>query len=529
MNAILYDAAVYPQYRVNKRPTIVVISGVRIADIGHDLKTIRNKYPSHRMIDLEGRAVIPGLVDAHTHFYFWAVAQDSVHVDGIEEFDDALNKIKKFSKNKDANEWIVGDGWCADRWKEYHLPTAEELDSVTGGRPGALFSKDQHMMWVNSRALQLAGIDEKTPEPDGGKIDRIPGTTRPSGVLREVPGYFPVFRLICKSDPRHVERSFKKASRIAYSKGITGFHSLDGPEAWEFFEKLHGQKKLGFRVHYYFPVDRLDDLIKKKMVTGMGDETLRIGGIKIFSDGALGSQTAFMKKPYLGSNGNQGLEVTGFGKLKEIIAKASRNNLACAIHAIGDGAVANVISAFKASDGKSSLRHRIEHLQIISRSDIRRLKETGVIASMQPIHCPSDRQLVASYWGERGRNTYIFKTLLKNNIPLAFGSDCPIEPIDPIAGIHAAVNRTGSGERGGKFYPKECLTVAQAVYGFTAGAAYAAGRESFSGKIVPGYQADLVILDDNIYTMPPSQIYKAKIALTIFDGRVVFKSGPISL
>jgi len=146
---------------------------------------------------------------------------------------------------------------------------------------------------------------------------------------------------------------------------------------------------------------------------------------------------------------------------------------------------------------------------------------------MQPSHCPSDRKLVAEYWGERGRNAYIFRTLLKNNIPLAFGSDCPIETLDPRAGIHAAVNRNGYGERGGRFYPEESLTVAQAVYGFTAGPAYAAGRENFSGKIAPGFQADLVILDDNIYNMPPSELYKMQVAATVFDGKIVYRNGAI--
>ena len=232
---------------------------------------------------------------------------------------------------------------------------------------------------------------------------------------------------------------------------------MDGSEGWEYFRRRHALKKLGFRIHYYFPVAMLDTVVAGKMVSGMGDDTLRVGGIKIFADGSLGAQTALMKRPYRGKKNDYGVAVTDLEELTLYIGKATRNNLACAIHAIGDEAVANVITAYLSAGYRSHLRNRIEHLQLISREDIPRLKKSHVVASMQPSHCPSDRQLVAAYWGERGRNAYIFRTLLRHGIPLTFGSDCPIEPLNPIGGIHAAVNRNGFGERGGRFYPGERL------------------------------------------------------------------------
>ncbi len=503
----------------------MVISGGSIVEVGGDADHLISEYPDHPAVDLGGRVVVPGFVDSHVHFYFWVATLDTVHLEGTGTFDDALDKIKRFASGDAARRWIVGDGWSADRWERYHLPTAAELDSVTGGRPAALFSKDQHLMWVNSRALREAGIDKKSPDPEGGKIDRDPATGEPTGILREIPGYFPVLKLIGNPDPGRMDRLWKKAAQIAYSHGVTGFHSVDGPEAWPYFQRRHERKKLGFRVQYYFPVAMIDELIDRGVVSGMGDDTLRVAGVKIFADGSLGAQTALMKKPYRGKTSDTGLAVTDFDELITQIGKATRNNLACAVHAIGDRAVANVITAYKSVGYRSYLRHRIEHLQIISMEDIPRLKATGVIASMQPSHCPSDRKLIADYWGKRGRNAYLFKTLLENRIPLTFGSDCPIEPIDPLAGIHAAVNRNGYGERGGKFYPGQCLTVAQAVHGFTAGPAYAAGRDSFSGKIAPGCQADLAILDDDIYSMPSSSLYRARVAATIFDGRVVYNGG----
>ncbi|MDD4052416.1 MAG: amidohydrolase [candidate division Zixibacteria bacterium] len=523
MNAILYNGQVYPQVRTNRRSTLVVVTGGAISFVGDDLTSAKQRFPRHRLIDLEGRTVIPGLVDSHTHFYFWAITLDAVHIDGTVDFDQVIKKIATYCAGRRAGEWIIGDGWSPDRWTTYHLPTAAELDRVTGNRPAALFSKDEHMVWVNSRALELAGIDDKYPDPPGGVIDRDPVTHRPTGILREIPGYFPVVKLISRPRVDQTARFWDEAARIAYSRGVTGFHSVDGPDAWEFFRSLNERGKIGFRVHYYYPADRLDDLIERGITSGMGDDTLRVGGIKVFTDGSLGAQSALMKQPYRGSENNFGVEVSSLPVLTEIIGKASRHGLACAVHAIGDRAVANVITAYEKAGGGGQLRHRIEHLQLISSGDIPRLKKTGVIASMQPTHCPSDRKLVAAYWGARGRQAYIFGTLLRRGIPVTFGSDVPIEPLDPLAGIHAAVNRNGQGERGGRFYQEECLTVAQATAGFTTGPAYASGREAFSGRLLPGYQADITIFNDNIYTMPPSRIYAATVAATMFDGRFVYQ------
>jgi len=529
MNVILYNGRIYPQYRVRTRPTAVVIEGSKIAETGSDVTALKRRYKGYRTVNLKGRAVIPGLVDSHVHFYFWAATFDTVHLDGMPTFAGALAAIGKFAAEQAPDDWIFGDGWLADRWEEYHLPTASELDAVTGGHPAALFSKDQHIMWVNSRALRMAGIDRNSPDPAGGKIDRDLVTGEPTGILREIPGYFPVIKLISRPDRRKVDQLWDKTAQIAYSRGVTGFHSVDAPDAWTYFTDRHRKGRLGFRVQYYFPVAMLEELIDKRIVSGTGDETLRVGGVKIFADGSLGAQTALMKKPYCGKTNDVGVTVTDVDDLVHQVGRSARQNLACAVHAIGDKAVANVITAFETVGMRSHLRHRIEHLQLISREDIPRLKKTGVVASMQPSHCPSDRRLVAEYWGSRGRSAYIFKTLLHHGIPVTFGSDCPIERLDPLAGIHAAVNRTGYGERGGRFYPEEALTVAQAVRGFTSGPAYVSGREAFSGKIAPGYQADLVVLDDDIYDMPRSQIYKARVGATIFNGTWVYSSGSLNL
>lgn len=524
MNAILYNGIIHPQHRFRVRPSAVAVTGNRIAEVSHDLHALGRQFPGYDRIDLKGRAILPGFVDSHTHFYFWTISLETVHLDGTASFEEALKKISAFSGGRRADEWILGDGWSADRWNPYHLPTASELDAITGGRPAALFSKDQHILWVNSAALKLAGITKNYPDPPGGKIDRDPMTGIPTGILRETPGYFPVIKLISRMDQKRVHAVWKTASQIAYSRGVTGFHSMDGPEGYEFFKSLNSSGKLGFRADYYFPVKMLGDLITRGIKSGDGDQTLRIGGVKIFADGSLGAQTALMKKPYRGSRENHGVEVTEVDAMTKSIEMASANGLACAIHAIGDQAVANVLTAFENGNRAPNLRHRIEHLQIIAPSDRPRLKRLGLIASMQPSHCPSDRRLVADYWGTRGKDAYIFKTLLREGNPLTFGSDCPIEPLDPLAGIHAAVNRNGIEERGGRFYPEQSLTIREAIAGFTSGPAYASGREDLSGKIAPGYQADMVILDRDPAALPPSKVTEAKVDGTIFDGEFVFRS-----
>lgn len=529
MNVILYNGLIYPQTPTRRRPSLVVISQSHIAAVGYDIKAARRQFPKHELINLHGRAVIPGLVDSHTHFYFWAMTLDTVHLDDAKDFDEVLKRINKFRQKLEPGEWIVGDGWSADRWSKYHLPTAADLDKVTGKNPAALYSKDQHSMWVNSEALLRAGIDKNSRNPNGGQIDRDPITGRPTGILREIPGYYPVIKLLNSPDQGSSEKVWKRAARIARSRGVTGFHSMDVPAAYDFFKSLHNRGKLDFRVCYYYPVRMTDELIERKIISGDGDGVLKIGGVKLFSDGALGSQTGLMKKPYLGNKNNYGLAVTTCDELQKQISKASKHNLVTAVHAIGDKAVDNVLAAFESLPEPTRLRHRIEHLQLISRGDISRLRKIGAIASMQPSHCPSDRGLIKSYWGARGKNAYIFKTLLSENIPLAFGSDCPIEPLDPLGGISCAVNRTGFGERGGKFYPAESLTVSQALYGFTTGAAYASGWESSLGKIASGYLADLVILEDNIFTVPPSQIYKSRVAATIFNGKITYRNKQSSL
>jgi hypothetical protein len=299
---------------------------------------------------------------------------------------------------------------------------------------------------------------------------------------------------------------------------------VDGSEAFANFTELSSKGKLGLRVHHFVPPEIIDELTESRLKEGLTGEYYRVCGVKIFSDGALGSQSAFCFNKYIGSKNNFGVETHTKREIYAIIKAAARLGLPAAIHAIGDRAISNVLDCYeRASLSNPALRHRIEHLQMIRRKDIARMKRLGVVASMQPSHCPSDVKLIEKYWGRRGRNCYIFKTLLDNNIPLAFGSDTPIEPLDPIAGIDAAVNRLAPGTKRA-FYPEQRLSVQDAVAGFTTGAAYAVGREYELGRLLPGYRGDFIVLSDDIFKIPRKNIKDVNVEITVFDGHPVYQA-----
>jgi predicted amidohydrolase YtcJ len=524
-NRLFYNCRIYTQAGVNTDTQVVAdsmaISRGTIVAVGKRLEC-DDEFKKYQKIDLKKKVLLPGFTDSHTHFAFSATTYDNINLDGLDSLDAVLDAIKKHSRKLKRNEWVVGFGFAPDQWSEYIIPDRYMLDKVTGGRPAAMWSKDTHAIWANSKALEIGGVNRHTRDPKGGKIERLDNNI-PSGILKEVPAYFLVFKKIKQPDRNKALKMYKRTLKMAYSVGVTGVHSMDGPEALDLFVALSEKGQLGLRINYYPPCANISDLKKAGIKFGYGDDYLKISGIKIFTDGALGNQTAYCFNKYIGSKNNYGIEVTAPKELSKYIKQAAALNLPCAVHAIGDKAISNTLDCFeKAPKLLDPARHRIEHVQMIRRKDIARLKKLGVIASMQPSHCPADIGIIEKYWGNRGRNCYLFNTFWQQGVPLAFGSDLPIEPLDPIAGIHAAVNRKRPSSRK-VFYPQERLTVAQAVYGFTAGAAYAVGQEYERGYLLPGYKADFIILSDDIYKIAKSKINSIRVDETYFDGWSVFK------
>ena len=525
-NRLIFNTRIYPQLE-NLVVNSMAVSGGRIVAIGDYLQHSA-EFKSYVKINLKGKTIVPGFVDSHTHFYYFALTFGRVNLDGLDSLDKCLNKIKKFAAKLGKSEWIIGGGYSPDWFKKRIEPDKFMLDKVSFGRPAFIFSKDQHSAWVNSKALELAGYNKNTPDPNGGKIERLSDGS-PGGIVREGPAINPIHEIIPEPSKTQIAKYYQMALKHAYEKGVTGVHSVDSsPHAFEYFTELAERKKLGLRINYYFPASQIPNLIKNKIKFGTGDDFLRIAGIKIFSDGSLGSQTALCFSKYMGSKNNFGIEVKSKKEMLDEVTQAAKIGLPAAIHAIGDKAVSNVIDVFeKAPKLKGGARHRIEHLQLCQRKDIARLKKLKIVASMQPSHCPSDIKMVRKYWGKRGSDAYIFRSLIDQGIDLAFGSDVPIEPLDPIAGIVAAVRRARSGTRD-VFYPVQKITAEEALYGFTVGPAIAVGQEHCRGRLLPGYPADFVVLSNDITKIPANKLYDVKVLATVLDSEIKFSSGDIN-
>lgn len=518
---LFYNGKIYTQAGDGFVADSMVIQGNNIIAIGKHLEDDPS-FSFSSKVNLRGKTILPGFTDSHTHFRFHAIMTANVRLDGLSSLESTLNKIKKHSAKLGKNEWVLGDGFAIDRWRKRILPDRYMLDKVTGDRPAAIYSKDQHILWVNSKALKLTKISRKTREPRGGVIDRFKGG-EPYGILREKPAYDQVIKIVSEPSDANVQKLYKQILKEAYEKGVTAVHSMDGPKAYSLFRELSNNKTIGLRINYYPPPSLIPKLRRIGVNNGYNREYLQISGIKLFSDGSLGSQTALCFNKYKGTKDSFGVETNSKKEMLSIIKKAASINLPCAIHAIGDKAVSNVIDCFeKAPKLKNKSWHRIEHLQMIRRSDVKRLKKLNVVASMQPSHCPSDIKLIENYWGKQGRNCFIFRTLLEKNIPLTFGSDVPIEPLDPIAGIAAAVNRTAPDVKK-PFYPEQRISITEAVAGFTSKPPSIVGRTYEIGRLLPGFKADFIVLSKNIFKTARSKIKDIKVLGTYFDGKLVYK------
>lgn len=523
---LFYNGHIYTQ--ADLRPAdSMVINGNMIVAVGKNLRH-DPEFIGYDKVDLKGKAVIPGLVDAHAHFLYFAKTLHRVALDDCKTIPAVLAAIHKFTKANPKSEWIYGDGFSPDKMPGRIEPDRYQLDSVTGGRPAFIYYKDHHSAWVNSKALEIAGITRKTVNPARGEIVRQ-SDNAPTGILREWGGYGPVFEKVPGASGKDLDRAYDKALQIAYSRGVTGVHSFDKPDAFSFYSQRAERGTVGLRINFYPTHPMLPDLLKTKTGFGAGDSFFRFAGIKIFADGALGSQTALMFKPYEQSKNNHGIEVTSTDEIVRIGKQAAKLGFPLAVHAIGDKAVSNTLDAFEQLPSlKSGARHRIEHLQCIRRSDIKRIKRLKAVASMQPSHCPSDITMARKHWGARAANAYIFRDLIDSGIDLAFGSDAPIEPLHPIHGIAAAVRRALPKSKD-VFYPKQRIPAAEALFGFTVGAAIASGEEDRRGYLLPGYTADFVVLSDELTKAKPSSLYDIHPLATVLDGKVVFCHSRFSL
>jgi predicted amidohydrolase YtcJ len=523
---LLLNGSIRTMDKAVPRANAVAIRGSRVIAVGTDdeLRDLAQD-PVWRVIDLGGKAVLPGFIDAHLHFLWYALGPSRVLLDGAHTLEATLNRVRRHVEQTDPGEWVLGWGWNPADWQDADWPSKEGLDRVAPENPVALKKKDGHLVWVNSLALRMAGVDGETPDPPGGVIERDDDTGQPTGIFKEEAMDL-IYDVAPLPGPETRQEALLRATREAQALGLTGIHDCDGSESLSDYQEMLGRGELGLRVFMLIPRHSLDEAIKLGLRGGFGNEYLRIGTLKLFADGTLGSQTAEMLESFSGQPENLGIAAISQEELEDLMQRAGEAGIACSVHAIGDKANRRVLDAFEKQRDQGSgagLRHRIEHVQVLHPADIPRFKALDIIASMQPIHATSDMTLADKYWGERARWSYAWRSLLNTGVRLAFGSDAPVEPFNPLVGIHAAVTRQrADGEPAGGWYPQERLSVAEAVHGFTLGAAYASGEEKDRGSISVGKLADLVVLSQDIFETPPREILDTRVVATVFDGKLVF-------
>ncbi len=523
---MLLNGKIYTMEAQLSKVEAVAIRDCKIVALGKNSEVENLGTSKFRVINLEGKTVIPGLIDCHTHFLSFAHSLKRIKLEGISSFNVVLSVIKSFASRLKPGEWLVGGGWDKNILGDESIFTKEALDEVCPHVPTALQSKDHHLLWVNSKALEVAGIDKSTDDPPGGKIkrDRISG--EPFGLLKENACGL-VWDKIPSPSTSTSEGLLKKALKIANSYGITGIHDHEDSEAFGLFEKLAENEDLSLRVCFWIPDQNLESAITLGLRSGFGNQHLRFGGVKLFSDGTLGSQTALMFEPYEGSEENFGIEVSSQEELTHLVTRASRAGISTAIHSIGDKGVHQALNAIeealRSSEKENRMRHRIEHAQLLHPEDIERFRKLGVIASVQPFHAPSDKDVAEKYWGKRCRLSYAYNTLLKTGAILVFGSDVPIETLDPWKGIFSAVTRRRIGEKEG-WHPEEAVNVTAAVSAYTKWASYASCEENLKGSIEVGKLGDMIILSQDIFQIDPEEIPKTKVECTILGGKIIFET-----
>ncbi len=519
--------------------TAVAIRGSRVQAVGDDEAIRALAGSGARVLDLEGRLLLPAMTDSHFHYYDWSLGLRRLPLSEVDSLADLKQRLARRAREIPPGEWVLGQGWNESRWPETRMPTRADLDEVTPDHPVILWRNDLHLAAINSRALQEAGITAGTANPPEGVIDRDE-SGEPTGVLREL-----AINLVTDVIPPPTEDETVDAMRegfgILHRLGVTGVHDYrimggaDGPPAFRAYQRLQAAGELALRMWMHIPGERLDEAIALGLRSGMGDDYLRVGHVKLFSDGGQGARTAWMLEPYE-DTGECGMPLTPMDEIARAVERAERAGLAVAIHAIGDRANRALIGVFErvlggervSGTAPPAAMHRIEHVQMIRPEDVARLAQLDVVASVQPIHCPDDIPMVEKSVGSRGRYAYPFRDMQDAGVMMAFGSDCPVANPNPMFNIHAAVTRqTRDGAPAGGWYPEQRLTVSEAIWGFTMGAAMVSGREAHLGSILPGKLADLVLLDRDILALgktAPMEIAQAQVVMTVFDGRVVYEA-----
>ncbi|MBV9689529.1 MAG: amidohydrolase [Ktedonobacteraceae bacterium] len=532
MNTILYlNGNIYTMDADHPRAQAMAIDSTsgRILAVGTN-DEVRSVSRAHtELIDLRGKTVLPGFIDAHIHLLDTAHRAYYIDAGACTSQDEVAALVRARAAQIPTGKWVLGGHWDKNLWPDERFPSKASLDAAAPTHPVALWSKDGHSLWVNSLALERAGITAATPQPPTGAILRE-GADEPTGVLQEEGATSLVYRVIDRSDPQTNRVLLQRALLELQRCGITTIHDIEGETSLHLFQELHDEGALGVRVNMILPRSMLPQLRTQGLINDDND-LLRVGGIKIFADGTLGSQTAAMLESFEGNPDNYGILTIAEQEMRDIVSDASAMGLTIAIHAIGDRAARVALDAIERAQKliseqgtptTSDPRYRLEHVQLIAPEDLQRMRRLGVIASVQPFHAVADRDIAERYWGKRHRRAYAYRSMHDLGIPLALGSDAPVELFDPLPILYAATQRRDPTIVRPPWLPDQALSIADALWGYTLGAAYAGAEEQRKGSLTPGKLGDAVVLREDILNVPQDNIPENGVQATILGGNVVY-------
>jgi predicted amidohydrolase YtcJ len=502
---------------------IAVAHGEVLAAGANEEMLAKYKGPATRLVDLHGEFVMPGFNDAHAHLGMGGRILLSVDLIGVKSLAEMQARIRKAAEKAAPGQWLTGGGWDHTLWPGAQLPARQDVDAAAGGHPAIFTRVDGHIAVVDSAALAAAGITRATQAPEGGAIDHD-ASGEPTGIVRETAQSLVH---VPSPTPEQRRRGLELALHDAISHGVTTVQDFSDWDDYLVFEQLEREGKLPVRIAEWIPF--AESLGLEKEQRGQhpeSDRMLHTTMLKGFMDGSLGSRTAAMNESYADDPRNSGIPRYEQSELNAMAIERAKAGFQIGFHAIGDRAVKMALDAFAAAEQTippGDHRYRIEHSQVVSAGDFTRYKQLGVIASMQPNHLLSDMAWAGTRLGpERSQYAYAWKSFLDAGVPLAYGTDYPVEPITPFRGVYCSVTRMN--EAGTMtFHPEQKLTMPQTLYAYTQGAAYAEFAESWKGKLTPGYAADFVVLDRDLLSIAPHEILGTQVLLTVVGGKIVYE------
>ena len=524
INHIIVNAKLYDPIQGILPESALAISGSKIVYLGDDRGARSLNQSEADLIDAKGRLLLPAFTDSHTHFLGFVRRQNEVNLENCHTLQEALHLIEKEIGQTEPGEWVTGGGWNYNNWPDGEIPTRHHLDNLSTRHFIALDSKDWHSCWANTAVLKLADISPDKPYPGAIQLALHPETGEFTGILEEN-ARMVVFNLIPKWDYTRLRENYLKTVENYHNMGFSAIHSVETNDDFKIYQEAYRQQELGLKTFWYMPHQSLSQAGNLKSQHDSPDLPLQVAGVKIFVDGTFGSQTAELLENYEGLS-HSGVEAMDSETLDQVVKRAVDQKLSCAIHAIGDGAVRKtlqVLAKHHKLSQKYGLRHRIEHAQLIQPQDRPKFFEHHIYASVQPLHLAGDIPIIEKYLGKRARLTYPFGSLHRSGAELIFGSDIPIENYNPWHAIYSAMERRYNLDpQEESFVPEECLDLSTCLKAYTVNPAKAVGMESRFGRIAVGMDADLTLLDRDIFKISVEDLKETESLLTLINGKIVY-------